>query len=219
MVHTITVEGQKGIIIGVFKDFHVVDLRGPIVPTIMRTKPADRPIILVKYSVGSFAAIRNEIRAVYKRYESEAVFQATIFGDLTPYSDLSQPSNLVGLAFIIALLLACMGLFGLASFTAENRTKEIGIRKANGATTPSVMRLLLTSYTKWLFISFIIALPHSLSAGKKLSWKVSFPNSNAIVGIFGRACISLRNSITDSMFSNLEGCKPKPGESSQVRII
>ena len=52
-----------------------------------------------------------------------------------------------------------MGLFGLASFTAENRTKEIGIRKANGATTPSVMRLLLISYTKWLTIAYLIALP------------------------------------------------------------
>jgi putative ABC transport system permease protein len=59
-----------------------------------------------------------------------------------------------------------MGLFGLASFTAENRTKEIGIRKANGATTSSVMRLLLTSYTKWLFISFLISLPFAFFLGK-----------------------------------------------------
>jgi putative ABC transport system permease protein len=73
---------------------------------------------------------------------------------------------LVGLAFSIALLLACMGLFGLASFTSENRTKEIGIRKANGATTPSVMLLLLTSYTKWLTIAFFMALPIAFMLGK-----------------------------------------------------
>jgi ABC-type antimicrobial peptide transport system permease subunit len=171
---TITVDGQKGTVIGVFKDFHAIDLAGPIVPTILSSKPAERPIILVKYSSGSFPVVNNEIRAVYKRYESEAAFKTTIFRDLTPYSDLSHPSSLVGLAFIIALLLGCMGLFGLASFTSENRTKEIGIRKANGATTTSVMRLLLTSYTKWLFIAFFIALPIAFLLGKNFLARFHF---------------------------------------------
>lgn len=140
----------------------------------MSIKSNDRPTVLVKYSSGSFVAIASEIRAVYKHYESEAPFQATLFRDLIPYSNLSLPSKLVGLAFIIALLLACMGMFGLASFTSENRTKEIGIRKANGATTSSVMRLLLTSYTKWLTIAFFIALPIALLVGKNFLGRFYF---------------------------------------------
>jgi ABC-type antimicrobial peptide transport system permease subunit len=163
---TITLDGQKGTIIGVFKDFHSVDLAGPLTPTIIMIRSDYLPIILVKYSTGSFQGITDKIRKVYQHYESETPFQATLFRDLIPYSNLSLPSRLVGLAFIIALLLACMGLFGLASFTSENRTREIGIRKANGATTSSVMRLLLTSYTKWLTISFFIALPIAVIAGK-----------------------------------------------------
>ena len=163
---TITLDGQKGTIIGVFKDFHSVDLAGPFTPTIILIRSDYQPIILVKYSTGSFQGITDEIRKVYQHYESETPFQATLFRDLIPYSNLSLPSRLVGLAFIIALLLACMGLFGLASFTSENRTREIGIRKANGATTSSVMRLLLTSYTKWLTISFFIALPIAVIVGK-----------------------------------------------------
>jgi ABC-type antimicrobial peptide transport system permease subunit len=163
---TITVEGLKGTIIGVFKDFHSIDLAGPLVPTIIRIKSDERPTILVKYSSGLFPTITGEMRAVYQHYDPEAPFQATLFRDLIPYSDLSLPSRLVGLAFIIALLLACMGLFGLASFTSENRTKEIGIRKANGATTLNVMRMLLTSYTKWLTIAYFIALPIAFLLGK-----------------------------------------------------
>ncbi|HEX7494946.1 MAG TPA: FtsX-like permease family protein, partial [Bacteroidales bacterium] len=162
----ITLDGRKGTIIGVFKDFHSIDLAGPIVPTIMSIKSNERPNILIKYSSGSFPAITGEISAVYQHYETEAPFQATLFRDLIPYSDLNLPSKLVGLAFIIALLLACMGLFGLASFTSENRTKEIGIRKANGATTLSVMKMLLTSYTTWLTIAFFIALPVAFLIGK-----------------------------------------------------
>jgi len=170
----ITLEGRKGTIIGVFKDFHSIDLAGPVVPTIIRIKSDDRPIILVKYSSGSFQVIMSEIRAIYRHYDSEAQFQATLFRDLIPYSDLSLPSKLVGLAFIIALLLACMGLFGLASFTSENRTKEIGIRKANGATSSSVMRLLLTSYTRWLTIAFLIALPIAFLLGKNFMGRFNF---------------------------------------------
>jgi putative ABC transport system permease protein len=162
----ITVEGQRGTIIGVFKDFHSIDLAGPIVPTIIRIKTDDQPNILVKFSSGSFPEIAGKINTVYTHYETETPFQPTLFRDLVPYSNLSLPSRLVGLAFIIALLLACMGLYGLASFTSENRTKEIGIRKANGATTLSIMRLLLTSYTMWLIISFLIAVPIAFILGK-----------------------------------------------------
>ena len=170
----ITVEGQKGTVIGIFKDFHSIDLAGPIVPTIMRIKSDDCPTILIKYSSGSFPAITNEIRKVYRRYEREATFRATLYSDLIPYSNLSLPSRLVGLAFIIALLLACMGLFGLASLTSENRTKEIGIRKAAGATTSAVMRLLLTSYSKWLVISFLIAMPIAFLVGKYFLGRFNF---------------------------------------------
>jgi putative ABC transport system permease protein len=171
---TITLDGRKGTIIGIFKDFHSIDLAGPLVPTIISIKSDDRPIILIKYSTGSFQAITGEIKAVYQHYEYEVPYQATLYRDLIPFSDLSLPSNLVGLAFIIALLLACMGLFGLASFTSENRTKEIGIRKANGATTISVMRLLLTSYTKWLTIAFFMALPIAFILGKNFLGRFYF---------------------------------------------
>jgi ABC-type antimicrobial peptide transport system permease subunit len=158
----ITVEGKKGTIIGVFSGFHALDLAGPIVPTIIRIKPTQANALLVRYSSGSFPAMASQIRNVFKHYENEAGFQPVLYRDLASYSNLSMPSNLIGLSFVIALLLACMGLFGLASFTSESRTKEIGIRKANGATTSSVVRLLLSNYTRWLVISFGIAIPLAL---------------------------------------------------------
>jgi len=162
----ITVEGRKGTIIGVFKDFHAIDLAGPIVPTIIRIKPEKCSTLLVKYTSGNFPTMADNIRKVFRKYEPEAIFQPVLYRDLASYSELSMPSNLVGLAFIIALALACMGMFGLASFTSESRTKEIGIRKANGATTRSIVKLLLSSYTKWLVISMLIATPFAFLLGK-----------------------------------------------------
>jgi putative ABC transport system permease protein len=163
---SITVEGTKGTVIGVFRDFHVVDLAGPFVPTIIRLKPVGQPTILLKFASGNFPQLVENIRAVYKNYESDSKLDARLYDDLPSYSNLSLPSKLVGTAFIIALLLACLGLFGLASFTAESRTKEIGIRKTNGATTRSVMKLLLGNYTKWLVIATGIALPFAFLVGR-----------------------------------------------------
>jgi len=171
----ITVEGKKGTIIGVFNGFHVVDLAGPIVPTIMRIKTDDNPTVLIKYSSGSFPAVADKIGKVVKHYEPDAtLYQPRLYRDLAAISELTVPSNLIGLAFIIALSLACMGLFGLASFTSESRTKEIGIRKANGATTRSIVSLLLGGYTKWLTIAFFFALPVAFLLGNFFLGRFNF---------------------------------------------
>ncbi len=176
---SITLEGRKGSIIGVFKDFHAVDLAGPFAPVIIRIKPAGQPILLVRYSSGTYASITQKIQKVYDSYNPDTPYQAMLFRDLPSFSNLNLPSNLIGLAFIIALLLACMGLYGLASFTAESRTKEIGIRKTNGATTPSIMRLLLSNYIRWLVIAFFIALPVAFMLGNiflsRFHFHTSFP--------------------------------------------
>jgi ABC-type antimicrobial peptide transport system permease subunit len=163
---SITLDGKKGTVIGVFKNFHAVDLAGPYAPVIIRIKPDETPVLLIRYSTGSYSSITGNIQKVYSHYSPEGPFHATLFRDLIPYSNLSMPSEIIGIAFVIALLLACMGLYGLASFNAESRTKEIGIRKTNGATTRSIMRLLLTNYIKWLSVSFLMALPLAFLLGK-----------------------------------------------------
>lgn len=162
---SLTVEGRKGTIIGVFKDFHAIDLAGPLVPTIISVSGNRRNTLLVKFSSGSYPEIVEKIGKVYNRYDSGTPLQPILFRDLPDYSRLSTISNLVGLAFFIALVLACLGLSGLAAFNAEQRTKEIGIRKVNGATIFSIMRLLLKNYTKWLTVAFLFALPVAFILG------------------------------------------------------
>jgi ABC-type antimicrobial peptide transport system permease subunit len=162
---SLTLEGKKGTIIGVFKGFHTVDLRGPYTPMIISLNANDRNSLLVRFTSGNYRSMADKIGEVYKRYETEIPFQPVLFSDLPDFAGLKTTSNLVGLAFFIALILACLGLSGLAAFTAEKRTKEIGIRKTNGATTFSIMKLLLNNYTRWLTIAFFIALPVSFFLG------------------------------------------------------
>lgn len=162
---TLTLDGRKGTIIGVFNDFHAIDLAGPLVPTIISLSSGDRNTLLIKISSGSYSSMTEKIGMIYKLYETEIPFQPVLFSDLPDFSGLRSTSNLVGVAFFIALLLACLGLFGLASFSAEKRTKEIGIRKTNGATIFSIMQLLLRNYSKWLTIAFLLALPVAFLLG------------------------------------------------------
>lgn len=162
----LTLDGRKGTIIGVFKDFHAIDLAGPIVPTIISVNSKTRNSILIRYSSGSYSVMKERIGKIYGHYESGIPYQPVLLSDLPDYSGLRATSNLVGLAFFIALMLACLGLSGLASYTAEKRTREMGIRKINGATILSIMQLLLKNYTRWLTIAFFIALPLSYLLGK-----------------------------------------------------
>lgn len=173
----ISVYGNEGPVLGVFSGFHTLDLSGPLVPTIIRIKPESSNRMLVKFSSAECSSIAARLEAVYKQYEPELLFQPELFRDYGKDSRLKMPSKLVGWASAIAIILACLGLFGLSAFTAESRTKEIGIRKINGATTGSVMRLLLKGYTKWITIAFFLAIPFAFFIGKNFLGRYYFHTS------------------------------------------
>lgn len=88
------------------------------------------------------------------------------------YQNEKQTRSLLYIFAIIAIFISCLGLFGLASFMAERRTKEIGIRKTNGASTTSILRLLSLDFTKWVLLANVIAWPLTWFAMKK--WLESF---------------------------------------------
>jgi putative ABC transport system permease protein len=162
---SLTLEGRKGTIIGVFKGYHLAGLTGSITPAIISLGAGNRNSILVSITSDNLSSLSEKINNVYKKYEPDNMYQATLFSDLVKRTELTTISQLIGVGFFIALLLASLGLSGLASFTATSRTKEIGIRKINGSTTYQVMKLLGKNYTRWLITSIIIALPVAFLAG------------------------------------------------------
>jgi ABC-type antimicrobial peptide transport system permease subunit len=163
----LTVNGKKGVIIGIFKNFHVVDLAGPFTPTIIRVNPSGQQNVLIKFSSGTFSSVADKIGKVIRKYDPDGPFTPRLFSGLPNYSNsqIPVPSKLLALGFIIAILLACLGLYGLASFAAESRTKEIGIRKINGATIFSIIYLLHGNYIKMVLIAVLIALPLAFQLG------------------------------------------------------
>lgn len=151
-------------IIGVLKDFNYSWLHEPIRPLVM---------ILPRYKgyVGSFITARlapggeaNGIAAIGSAWRKYAGNQPLNYSFLDNdlrrlYSLDYKTEEVVGLFSGLAILVACLGLFGLAAFTTEQRTKEIGIRKVLGASVPEVTRLLSLQFSKWVLIANVAAWP------------------------------------------------------------
>lgn len=187
---TLTLDGKNGTIIGVFKNFHALDLRGPYTPTIISVSGEGRSSLLVKFSSGSYSSLYDKIKDTLNKYETEKVFQPYLYSDMMKRTELTTISMLAGLAFFISILLACMGLSGLASFTAESRTKEIGIRKINGASIFSILQLLGLNYTKWLLIASCIAMPLALILGNFFLARFNFRTSMPYWAFFAGPAIA-----------------------------
>jgi ABC-type antimicrobial peptide transport system permease subunit len=171
---TITMDGRKGTIIGIFSDFHTLDLAGPYTPTIISLSKEGRDNLLISIGNASIPEITGRIREIIARYEPDKIWQASLYSDLVERTELTTVSEIIGLAFIISIILACMGLSGLAAFTAAGRTKEIGIRKINGATIPSILRLLGLNYSRWIIIASVFSIPIAYIMGTMFLARFNF---------------------------------------------
>ncbi len=158
----LTMWGKPGRIIGVIEDFHFQSLHTPITPLIFRlsTEPGSQNF-MIRTQPGQTQQALTSIEALWKRMNPTFPF-AYRFAD-QEYTNLYRSETVVGslanyFAFL-AVFISCLGLFGLATFTAEQRTKEIGVRKVLGASVTSVVALLSTDFLKLVLIAILIASP------------------------------------------------------------
>jgi putative ABC transport system permease protein len=155
------------------EDFHFASLKEPINPLVISIN-LDRRLALIKLSTRSLGATIEDIRKVYTRiapaYPFEYEFLDDTFNQL--YNAESNQEQILGIFSMVAIFIACLGLFGLASFTAIKRTKEIGVRKVLGSSTESIVVLLSKDLLKPVLLGTAIALPLGYYAMD--SWLHSF---------------------------------------------
>jgi putative ABC transport system permease protein len=147
-------------IIGVVGDYHFRSLREEIQPLLLMM-PGEVFNLAAKVGIGNLPNTISSIEAVWNQLESDHPFS---YYFLDESFDLLYRTEMrisrVLLAFtVIAISIACLGLFGLASFTAEQRRKEIGIRKVLGATVRDMVLFLSKEWTKWVLLANLIAWP------------------------------------------------------------
>ena len=153
-------------VIGVMKDFNFLSLRQPIMPFALfhedsQTYQIPNSYVVVRLQPGSVPTALATIEEEWNALAPGEPFEFSFLDEsLNAQYEAEQRLETLFLIFAgLAILIACLGLLGLAAFTAERRTKEIGVRKTLGATVPNVLVLLLKDFTKWVLLANLIAWP------------------------------------------------------------
>ena len=153
-------------VIGIVKDFHLDDMHEKIRPFIFSADVGQWQQLSIKlssagFSAGKVKALMAKVESVFKKIYPETPYQSRFFDESLEqlYTQERQTSQILNIAMGIAIFISCMGLFGLAAFTANQRTREIGIRKVLGAGVPQLVSLLSREFVLLVMLSTVIAAP------------------------------------------------------------
>jgi putative ABC transport system permease protein len=149
-------------VVGVVKDFHFQDLHVPIAPYafFLNNQPS-YSYMLVNAKAGNISTLLNSIGKTWRTLNPNEPFEYSFLDEDFQRNYVAEDRRAAMVAFFttIAILISCLGLFGLAAFSAEQRTKEIGIRKVLGASVGSIVALLSKDFIKLVVIALFIAAP------------------------------------------------------------
>ncbi|CAN5586508.1 ABC transporter permease [soil metagenome] len=155
-------DGHLYHVIGVVKDMVMQSPYEPVFRTVFVTNNDPQQVINIRInSTTSVAAALSKIEIVFKKYNPDQPFAFQFTNDdyARKFGDEKRIGTLATWFAILATFISCLGIFGLASFTAEQRTKEIGVRKVNGASVYNLWQMLSKDFVLLVFISFLIATP------------------------------------------------------------
>jgi putative ABC transport system permease protein len=150
-------------VVGVMKDFNYNSLHGEVKPFMLMYEPnrGDINTIIVAVNTTKYKSLLAQMEQIWHKDIGGAPFEYTFLDDAVQkqYETEITLSNIINSFTLMAVLISCLGLFGLAAFSAEQRSKEIGIRKVLGASIPGIAGLLSKDFLKLVVIAFVIATP------------------------------------------------------------
>jgi putative ABC transport system permease protein len=153
--------GVEAKVIGVVKDFHLEPTMYEIAPMVLTLRPYEFSHISAKINQEDTSKALIFLEAKWKEFAPEYPFEYVFVDEKFDryYNFERRQGQLFTYCSILAIFISCMGIFGLASFTAEKRTKEIGIRKVLGASVGGIVVLLSKEFVKWVLVANIIGWP------------------------------------------------------------
>jgi len=162
-------KGETGPVVGVVKDFNFTSLHNPIGPMLIFLNRDLSRDYMIRINGNNTKQTLAKIETVWKQRIPERPFNYHFLDDDYNKLYLSEQkiSALFGVAAGLAIVLACLGLFGLAAFTTVQRTKEIGIRRVLGANISSITLLIAKNFLELIGIAILLAIPLAWWAGNK----------------------------------------------------
>ncbi|MDE5423177.1 ABC transporter permease [Ancylomarina sp. DW003] len=152
---------ENNIIVGVVKDFNFQPLHHHIGPLVLMNSPENIMTMNIKISSKDRSQTLKFIGEVYQKYRDQRDFSYQFFDEIleSEYQDEIRLKNITTVFSLLALMIALLGIFGMVWLSIRRRTKEIGVRKINGAKTFEIVKMLNRDFLKWVAIAFIIACP------------------------------------------------------------
>jgi len=153
--------GINAEIVGVVKDFNFASLHHTVEPLVMDYRIEWGSYLLIKFQNGRTQDVIRFMESKVGDIAPQNIFLYSFVDDeLTRlYAGEIQMSDVFKVFSLLAIFISCLGLFGLSAYSAEIRTKEIGVRKVMGASTPQVVALLSKDFTRWVLLANLIAWP------------------------------------------------------------
>lgn len=202
---------QQYVIIGVVKDFVYTDLHGEIEPLVIEQKREPGVIDPILIKVIDKAAVIDEVETLWMAMTGKSLDYYMLNDNYERLVETEESSFNTVFAFsIFAVLVSCIGLFGLATFTVDQRIKEFGIRKVLGASITDIVKLFSGDFMKLIFIAFVISMP--LTIYFLDGWLNNF---SARIGIgyqvvFFTGILAITIAVTTVLFQSLKAGRLNP---------
>lgn len=154
-------KGGNGRIVGVVKDFNTKPLHDKIDPLFLVVSNESQKYLSLRLNTKNLSETLMNLEKVWNKLLPESPFEYYFYDSFYDnlYRDEAHFSKIVRLFTVLALIISCFGLFGISTLSAEQRTREIGIRRVLGATIPEIVLLMSRDYFRWVLVGFIIAAP------------------------------------------------------------
>ena len=192
---------RVGTIVGVVRDFNFRSLHHSIAPCVLLIRDSGQQIS-VRIRGDQIPETLDYLERKWKEFSKDLPFDYYFLDEEFDklYKSEMKASRVIGFFTILSLFVACLGLFGLAAYMVQQRTKEIGIRKVNGATVIQIVLLLSTDFAKWILVATLIAWPVAYFTVR--SWLQGFEyrtNINFLVFLSAGAIVLIIALVTVSL--------------------
>jgi putative ABC transport system permease protein len=150
-------------VIGVMEDYHQVSLKEKIYPMAFRFASPEESFAFTVLDVkaNEFAQVKTEIESTWKRLINDTPFEFSFLDEniQKQYTEDQKAAGIITTFTVIAMIISCLGLYGLSTFMTERRFREIGIRKVMGASERQILSLMTSEFMKLVLIAFVVAVP------------------------------------------------------------
>jgi len=158
---SVNLNGRQGEIVGVIENFHSTSLHRKINPLVLMLEPSQYNMLFVRLNTDNLQKTLLAVEDEWKRIVPDRPFVFEFMDEEydAMYRSEERLSNVFTVFAVLAIVIACLGLFGLVAFAVEKRNKEIGVRKVLGASVPSLFFLISKDFSKLVVIAFVISAP------------------------------------------------------------